>query len=577
MSIPLRVLIVEDSEDDTAFLLRELRRGGYEPAYERVQTLEAMKAAMDRKPWDIIVSDYMMPQFSGLDALKLVREKGLDLPFIIVSATIGEDVAIAAMKTGAHDCIMKYNLKRLSPAVERELREARMRREHAKAEAMIQHMAFYDTLTDLPNRNMIYNRLQDAIGIDGGQGKPMALFVMDLDRFREINDTLGHRRGDFLLRQVGERLQKAMWERDIIARLGGDEFAVLMPRLTQSEDIHVVVRKILSALEAPFPVEDIPIAVEVSLGIALYPEHGTDADTLFQRADIAMYVAKKEGLGHAVYRSDQDRHNPRKLALISELRHAIEHDELVLYYQPTISLKTNRVIGVEALVRWQHPNRGMVPPDQFIGPAEQTGLIHPLTRWVMEAAMRQCREWRRAGVDITASVNLSARNLLDPKLFDRVTELLRVSGGSADWMRLEITESAVMAEPIRAMEVLLRLHETGFRFSIDDFGTGYSSLAYLKKLPVDTIKIERSFVINMPKNANDEVIVRSTVELAHNLGLNVVAEGVENKDVWDRLSAIGCDEAQGYYMGRPLPAVELARWFNESPWGFGKNEPSGRT
>jgi EAL domain-containing protein (putative c-di-GMP-specific phosphodiesterase class I) len=253
---------------------------------------------------------------------------------------------------------------------------------------------------------------------------------------------------------------------------------------------------------------------------------------------------------------------------MGELHHAIEHDELILFYQPKISLKTRRIIGVEALVRWKHPSRGMIPPDQFILPAEQTGLIHPLTQWVMAEGMRQCKAWREAGIDLAVSINLSARNLLDPKLPGQVAEQLKSAGVAPDWMTFEITESAIMADPAHALDILMRLHEMGIRFSIDDFGTGYSSLTYLKKLPVETIKIDKSFVINMIKNKDDAVIVRLTIDLAHNLGLKVIAEGVENKDLWDQLAVMGCDEAQGYYMCRPAPSSELTRWLSESPWGI---------
>jgi EAL domain-containing protein (putative c-di-GMP-specific phosphodiesterase class I) len=317
-------------------------------------------------------------------------------------------------------------------------------------------------------------------------------------------------------------------------------------------------------------ITDIPIRVETSIGVALYPEHGAEAGVLFRRADIAMNISKQAGVPYTVYDPAQDKHSPQRLALMGELHHAIEHNELLLFYQPKINLKTRRILGVEALVRWQHPYRGMIPPDQFILPAEQTGLIHPLTQWVLAAGMRQCKAWREAGMALTVSVNLSARNLLDMKLPGQVAELLRMTGVSAEWMTFEITESAIMADPVRALEILNMLHEMGIRFSIDDFGIGYSSLAYLKKLPVDEIKIDKSFVINMIKNLSDAVIVRSTIELVHNIGLRVVAEGVENKDLWDRLSALGCDMAQGYYMCRPLPAEELTRWLSESPWGLKK-------
>jgi diguanylate cyclase (GGDEF)-like protein len=391
---------------------------------------------------------------------------------------------------------------------------------------------------------------------------------MDLDRFKEINDTLGHERGDEILKQVSRRLREAMFEHDIVARPGGDEFSVLLLKMANATDIDVVIQKILKALDLPFLIEGLPIRIEASIGIALYPAHAQTAEVLFRRADIAMHSSKRAGIPSTVYDPVQDKHSPQRLALMGELHHAIEHDELILFYQPKISLKTRRIIGVEALVRWKHPSRGMIPPDQFILPAEQTGLIHPLTQWVMAEGMRQCKAWREAGIDLAVSINLSARNLLDPKLPGQVAEQLKSAGVAPDWMTFEITESAIMADPAHALDILMRLHEMGIRFSIDDFGTGYSSLTYLKKLPVETIKIDKSFVINMIKNKDDAVIVRLTIDLAHNLGLKVIAEGVENKDLWDQLAVMGCDEAQGYYMCRPAPSSELTRWLSESPWGI---------
>jgi len=435
--------------------------------------------------------------------------------------------------------------------------------ERKQAAEAIQHMAFYDTLTELPNRNMLYDRLLNAIRTDSGQGKPMALMLMDLDHFKEINDTLGHHRGDLLLREMGARLKSTLFEPDTVARLGGDEFTILLPRLTKVEDIHVVIQKIQEILQTPFMIEGQPIAVEASIGVAIYPDHGENPDSLLQRADVAMYAAKETRSGYAIYDSKHDEHSPRRLALIGELRQAIEKDQLFLHYQPKISLKTHRVIGAEALVRWQHPKYGFVSPNEFILPAEQTGLIHPLTRWVLKTALHQCQAW-----NIPVSVNLSARNLHDSQLENYLAELLKTSGRSPEQLDLEITESAIMANPQRALEAITRLKAIGLRFALDDFGVGYSSLAYLKKLPVDTIKIDKSFVIDMAKNQDDVVIVLSTINLAHNLGLNVVAEGVENQESWDRLFSFGCDAAQGYYMSKSLPADGFTRWLKESPWGL---------
>jgi len=363
-------------------------------------------------------------------------------------------------------------------------------------------------------------------------------------------------------------------EEDTAARLGGDEFAILLPRLAASEHINIVIQKILKSLETPFFIENIPVAVEASIGIALYPDHGINPDSLLQRAEVAMYAAKQSASIYAVYDPKHDQHSPRRLSLMGELRQAIDNNQLLLYYQPKIDLRTNRVNGVEALVRWQHPQHGFIPPDQFIAPAEQTGLIEPFTRWVLNTALRQCKDWHQAGLSLNVSVNLSARNLHNPQLPDQVADLLRNYSLAASQLVLEITESAIMIDPAHAMEILTRLSRLGAHLSIDDFGTGYSSLGYLKRLPVHEIKIDKSFVMDMGKNEDDTVLVLSIINLAHNLGLKVVAEGVENQLIRDQLTAFDCDAAQGYFWSRPLPPADLVKWLGESPWGFTKNPSS---
>ncbi|MBI3595553.1 MAG: PAS domain S-box protein [Nitrospirae bacterium] len=436
--------------------------------------------------------------------------------------------------------------------------------------AALEYQALHDTLTDLPNRTLVLDRLRQAIHAAGREGKPLALLLMDLDRFKDVNDALGHHHGDLLLKQVGPRVLSVLRESDTVARLGGDEFAVLLPA-TDIDGATVTAQKILEALDRPFVVEGFFLEIGASIGIALFPEHGEDVDMLMRRADVAMYTAKQSGSGFAVYISEHDRHSPHRLALMGELRHAVERQEFVLYYQPKVDLKTRRTIGVEALIRWQHPQHGLIPPDQFITLAEHTGFIRPLTLWVLGDALRQWRTWHQAGIDLPVSVNLSARNLQDLQLPDQIAELVRTTEAAPSTLELEITESAIMADPARAMEILMRLRAMKIRFSIDDFGVGYSSLGYLKKLPVDEVKVDKSFVMGMTANADDAVIVRSTIDLAHNLGLKVVAEGVESREIWDRLVAMGCDAAQGHYLSRPIPAEEMTRWLSESPWGLKKN------
>jgi diguanylate cyclase (GGDEF)-like protein len=440
--------------------------------------------------------------------------------------------------------------------------------ERKRAEDLVQHMAFFDQPTGLANRNSLYDCLHRAIRDHGGSGKSIALLLLDVNQFREINNTLGHHCGDLVLREVGQRLRSAIPEPDLVARLGGDEFAILSPNIAGAADLGALVQRIQDALHSPVMIERLPIAVEAGIGIALYPEHGTDADTLLQHADIAMYAAKKAGTGHVIYEATRNQHSAARLALMAELRVAIAQNELLLHYQPVIRLKSATVCGAEALVRWLHPERGMVPPDEFIGPAERTGLIHPLAAWVVQAAMQQAAAWRAIGLELPISVNLSARNLLDPTLPDRIKTLIRDHGVAPAGIAIEITESAIMTDTARAEEILLKLHDIGIKISIDDFGVGYSSLSYLRRLPVDRLKVDRSFVVNMTQNASDAMIVRSTIELAHNLGLEVVAEGVETEAQYDRLAEWGCDAAQGYFMSRALPADELTKWLYLSPWGI---------
>jgi diguanylate cyclase (GGDEF)-like protein len=572
MMKPLRALIVEDSEDDTAILLRELRRGGYDPSHTRVETSETMSTELSTRAWDIVFSDFSMPHLNAFDALALLQNSGLDLPFIIVSGTIGEDRAVTAMKAGAHDYILKGNLKRLLPAVERELREARIRQGRQQADETIHRLAYTDTLTGLPNRIRFRELVQQAIAIGQREQRPVALLLMDLDRFKDVNDTLGHDRGDNLLRQVGLRLRETLFADDKIARLGGDEFGILLPRLAAVGDVRLVIKKLHDCLETPFMIDGIPIIVETSIGVATMPEHADDAEMLLQRADIAMYRAKQMASDYAVYAPEFNLHSPERLGLMAELRDAIEQDQLLLHFQPKLELKTGRIVGNEALVRWQHPRLGMVPPDKFIVAAEQTGLIGPLTRWVLLDALSHCQGARREGIRLRVSVNLSARSLHDPHMLKMVEQALIATGAEPGQLMLEVTESAIVLDPKRAEENLVALSRMGILLSIDDFGTGYTSLSSIKRLPVNEIKIDKSFVTNMLTDKKDAMIVRTVIELGHSFGLTVVAEGVETKEVLDALAALGCDEAQGYFISKPQTCELLKSWFSTSHWKVGPDD-----
>jgi diguanylate cyclase (GGDEF)-like protein len=422
----------------------------------------------------------------------------------------------------------------------------------------LEHQALHDLLTDLPNRTLLHQRMEQAIETrtDGS----VALLLVDLDRFKEVNDTFGHQYGDLLLKEIGPRLRDVLGPNDIIARLGGDEFAVLLPH-TDTLRTERVARELLAVLDEPFAIANQSLDIGGSIGIALAPEHGETADVVMRRADIAMYVAKRSNRGFAIFAAEQDQHSPERLALVGELRRAIDNDELTLYYQPKVNLDSGRCIGAEALIRWQHPVRGMVPPDQFIALAEQTGLIRTLSRWVLNAALRQARTWHDAGFELPIAVNLSMRDLHDPDLPDTVAELLTKWQVPSTRLMVEITENGLMAEPAKALQTVIGLRAMGIRIAIDDFGTGYSSLGYLKRLPVDELKIDRSFVRELTDDQDDLAIVRSTISLGHDLGLRIVAEGIEDAATWNLLHQLGCDIGQGYHIGRPAKPEQLLEQF----------------
>jgi diguanylate cyclase (GGDEF)-like protein len=436
---------------------------------------------------------------------------------------------------------------------------SRLRRQAAENE----YLALHDPLTDLPNRSLFHDRAGQAIRSAQRSRAAVALMILDLDRFKEINDTLGHHNGDLLLKQIGPRLRAALRDSDSIARLGGDEFGVLLPQIDDGNDAVAVAEKIRQALREPVALNGITLDLAATVGIAVYPDHGDDVETLLQRADVAMYLAKEDHSGCELYLPERDEYSPARLALVGELRRAIDGGELVLHYQPKVELRSGRVAGVEALVRWEHPERGLLFPDEFVPLAERTGLIRELTLVVLEAALSQLRAWQDDGLRLSVSVNLSARDLLDLELPETVERLLREHDLPADRLELEITESVILADPMRARLVLNRLSEMGVELAIDDFGSGYSSLAYLKRLPVKQIKIDRSFVMNMEQDENDAVIVRSTIDLGRNLGLMVVAEGVESEAIWSDLARLECDLAQGYYLSRPVAGQALADWVSE--------------
>ncbi|MBI4497222.1 MAG: EAL domain-containing protein [Chloroflexi bacterium] len=691
MSTPLRVVIIADRLVEVEDLLHPLRAAGFDPAWQRVAQEHEYLAHLDPAP-DLVLADVAAPQCPPLRALDHLRERGLDLPFIVVSGAVSETL-VACLKRGAADYVLRNRLDQLGQVVreacaDRERRhqqrqaEAALRESEARfrdlventsdilwqvdqhgvytycspnvtrilgyapeevlgrtpfdfmppedaqrmrdlfaslaaerkpfalvphrifhkdgslmvmecsgqpvcdaagvlqgfrgvdrditarkrVEELLEHQVLHDALTGLPNRTLLQDRLQQAILDASRSHASLAVLLLRFDGIRDVNDTFGHQAGDDLLQQVGDRLHSALWEADTVARLGGVEFAVVLPTAGDVAGVILVVRRLLRVLEAPFTVSGLPLHVRTSIGIARAPEHGTHAETLLRNAAVAMHVARRSGNGYAIYSAAQDEYSPDRLALIGELHQAIRQNQLVLHYQPQVDLVTGSIAWVEALVRWQHPQRGLVPPGQFIPLAEQTGLIQPLTRWVLGAALHQAAAWQRAGLRLGVAVNLSARDPQDEQLPDYIARMLEQWGVAPTRLKVEMTESSLMADPAQALETLRRLRAMGIEIAIDDFGTGYSSLAYLRRLPVSELKIDKSFVLDMALDEGNAAIVRLTIELGHYLGLKVVAEGVESRQAWELLAALGCDAAQGYYVSHPVPAADLVRRLHSLPW-----------
>jgi diguanylate cyclase (GGDEF)-like protein/PAS domain S-box-containing protein len=676
MMKPLRVLLVEDAEDDAALLLRELRRGGFEPSMVRVQTAEAMKAELLARPWDVVISDFSLPSFSGLEALAVLQGTGMDVPFLLVSGTIGEEVAVEAMRAGADDYVMKAQLQRLPAAVERELREAEARAAHREAQKtlialrkavdslpvgvtitgtdgtilftnpaehilhgyppdellgkegrslmppefarplsldqmrnlrswkrerlnvrkdgsvfpaqlisdvvlgaggeplgivticediserklieqqMFRH-AFYDDLTGLPNRALFLERLGRAVARARGRSESTyAVLYLDLDRFKLVNDGLGHHIGNQLLVAIARRLEQCLRPADTVARLGGDEFTILVDDLKDAEGATQLAERVQVELTSPFSLAGHQVYTSASIGIAVSTHGYHRHEEVLRDADIAMYRAKALGKArYEMFDSAMHQHAVSLLKLETDLRRAVEHDEITVHYQPIVSLTTGEVTGFEALARWRHPQRGIVLPDEFIPLAEETGLILSLGPSLLREACREVAQLRDGR--LTVSVNLSARQLADDGLLEGIDEALAGAGLAASRLKLEVTESAIMSNAEAAIAVLRQLRTRGVGIQIDDFGTGYSSLSYLQKLPVDTLKIDRSFVSRIDDAGEKAEIVESIIALARSLDLDVIAEGIETERQLARLRMLRCDGGQGFLLSKAIPVEAL--------------------
>ncbi len=672
----IRLLIVEDSDDDTELLLRELRKGGFDPESRRVETAHDMKEALSSQDWDIIVSDYSMPNFDGIAALKIANHLAVNLPFIIVSANIGEEIAVMAMKAGANDYIMKGNLARLVPAIERELKEAKNRQRHREAEQQMRklssaveqtadavtitdpdgnieyvnaaftritgyskedvignstrmlksgrheegfyaqlwkeliegrtfqdifinrrkdgsfyyeeksitplkgddgvvahyistgkditeqmktrerlhHLSHHDSLTGLPNRGLFMDRLGQAISRARWNGRVIAVLFIDLDRFKNINETLGFDYGDSILQAVAGRLNQSVRDGDTVARLGDDEFAVILEDIYEKKDIPVVVEKTIKSLSQVHKIEEHELVITTSVGISLYPNDGDDAQTLIQNADVAIHHAKESGSNHyRFYESEMNTQSLDRLNMESSLRKALERNEFILHYQPQVDIKNGQIIGFEALMRWQHPELGMVSPVEFIPLLEETGMINQVGRWVLHTACQDCHAWNVLGLgNIKVSVNISPVQFENSDIIGIVAGILQETGLDAKLLEVELTESTIMHSPEKAISILAELNHMGVTQAIDDFGTGYSSLSYLQKFPIDVLKIDRSFVKDVSKNNGDASIVSAVISMAHSLKMTVVAEGVEDAKQLAFLQERDCEVVQGFFFSEPV-------------------------
>jgi diguanylate cyclase (GGDEF)-like protein len=503
---------------------------------------------------------YASPAYQRLrdDAAKRDYASVTAFPLRVGNAILGA-LVMAAQEPDAFDQEEVALLNELAADLAYGIDNLRMRIERREAQAALLRLAYQDSLTDLPNRASLHRNLESAMAASRAQHRALALLHLEVGHFQEINQVLGHRASDQLLRELARRLAAAVSDEQVLARIGDAQFALLLPNANAESAAHMA-RRLVALVQPPVEVESVMIDAQVGIGIALFPGHANEPDALLRRANAARHQGLHQHSGYAIYTGGQEQESTRRLKLMGDLRRAIEHDELLLYCQPKVDFATRRVCGSEALVRWRHPQHGLIATGEFIKLAEQARLITPLTNWVLEAAFSRSHAWHDAGLDLALSVNLSAQDLQDPGLVQRIQRLFSTWGVPPGLIQFELTESALMEDPDNALATLRALKDLNVKLSIDDFGTGYSSLSYLQRLPVDSIKIDQSFVMPMIASRDSEVIVHSTIELGHNLGLQVVAEGVESQAIWERLAELGCDVAQGYLVSMPMPAEQFAEW-----------------
>ncbi len=566
---PLRLLLVEDSEDDARLLYSELRQTNSEVSYRRVDCAEEMRAALLEAEWDIVISDHSMPRFSSLEALDLLKECGKDIPFIIYSGDVSEHVEVAAMCSGAQDSIEKGNFARLLPAIEREIHGAAIRRAKEQADAHVHKLAFYDSLTGLPNRNLFCNHVNGKIAQTTGRSATICL--LDIDRFLRVNNCFGYKVGDALIRQIAERLQQCVPEDGMVARSGSDEFAVVLDGAASEDEARLATDRIRQAFAKPFTEGGLEFYLCVSIGIVTSPRDGNDVQELLINAETAMFRAKSlGGNNYQFYAREMGVAAGAQLVLESGLRKAVARQELVLEYQPSLDAASGRLTGVEALVRWQHPEMGVLLPDDFIPLANESGLIMEIGNWVLRTACRQAKRWHDSGhPGLRLAVNISAVQFWQPGLVQSVAQVLAETGLEAQCLELEISESVLMRNVDATLMTLQALKSMHIRISVDDFGTGYSSLSYLRRFPIDILKIDRSFSCEVVRDPESAAIVRAIGALARGLGLMTVAEGVETAEQFEFFRGQQCDRVQGFLFCEPRPVEEISELLVAHAGGHG--------
>ncbi|MDO8206885.1 MAG: GGDEF domain-containing response regulator [Gallionella sp.] len=553
----LRVLAVEDSEDDLELIRNDLTEGGFSVVHQRVETEESLRAALARASWDVVICDHNMPALDSISALRVVQNAVANVPFVIVSGLIPDQVAIEAMRRGAKDFICKDNLSRLLPVIERELGEAVLRTDLKAVQERLDRVTHFDTLTGLPNREHLFRQIGSMMS---ARDCPFAVFMIDLNRFRKITRSLGMQVGNRVLIELAGRLRAVFGEDDFVARYGADRFVAICLKIDQEAQAEAIAAVIHECLDRVFLTDSHELYVAASVGVSFYPRDGGGTEDLLENAETALYAAKAAGgRSFQAYKIAMNTTVKGRLAMESALYRALEKKEFLLHYQPQFDLNGTQMTGVEALVRWSRPESGMISPGAFIPILEETRLIVPVGEWILRTACAQNKQWQDAGLPpVRVAVNLSAIQFRQAGLVQTVIKVLQETGLSPEYLELEITENIAVHNEEAVIAILDELRAIGIQIAIDDFGTGYSSLSYLKRFPIDKLKIDQSFVRDYKEGTHDDGIVRAIIGMGHNLNLKVIAEGVETQEQADFLQRNGCDEVQGYFYGKPMAADDLA-------------------